>query len=134
MQPTTFALVSTVMVNDSTGAIFSWTSKIHDIQYSQDILDSYHATKLEQGCTLENARITSSSDPRFPDVWNSLYSDKSLSFISKFNTLRREIPDLNVKVIFQTERAIERRREKMILQAQKMSEARALREKSNVAK
>lgn len=130
----TYALVSTVMTNDNTGVFFSWTSRLHLLEDSQDILDAYHATKMEQGCTLENARITSSSDPRFPEVWDELYRNQDITFISKFNTLRREIPDLKVDVVFQSEKSIERRKEKLLIQAQRMSEARAMRERSNVSK
>ncbi len=136
MQPinnTTYCLVTATSKDSITDKWFSYTSKLVSPSEVEDLIDAYHVKQLEKNCSLEAVRVTSSSDPRFIDLWDVLVKDKTIPFKTKFHILKSELPDLSVEVKFQSPAFNERRRNQQILNAQRMSEARSLREATNVA-
>ena len=134
MQPTnntTYCLVTATSRDSTTEKWFSWTSRPVRPEDVEDTIDAHHVKQLEKNCTLEAVRVTSSSDPRFCEVWNGLVKDINISYKTKFNILASEFPNLSINVKFQTEAFTERRKDLMILHAQRMSECRALRQTMN---
>lgn len=57
---------------------------------------------LNRGTEPLSVKIWASNYPYFPEVWASLVQNDALSYREKFDSLRRGIPDLDVKTLFIT--------------------------------
>lgn len=127
MTNTRYHLVTLTFRDNTSLKWFTHTTRILLQDQVENAIDTYHAKQLHKGCSLEGVRVTSCDDPRFPSVWQKLVDDRELTYKAKFHVLHSEFKDsLHVETRLQSEAYQERRKDALILHAQRLSEARAI--------
>jgi len=126
---TRYYIVTCTCIDNTSQKWFTWSSRLIEEDKIEHTIDTFHARQIDKNCSLEAVRITSSDDPRFPSSWENLVKNKQITFKSKFNSIALEFADsLQIEVRLESEAYKARRRDALILHAQKLSEARAIME------
>jgi hypothetical protein len=77
----------------------------------ESIMSFEHRTK-QQGGEIHFIKMFSSNDPYFDMIWDKLVEDRELHWANKLTALRTSVNDLRSKVLFETEKHQEFRKER----------------------